>query len=39
MTEWRIEDLYDLKECLPVRGTRPFPRGLTFDFVGGTDGV
>ena len=25
--------------CLPVRGTRPFPQGLTFDFAGGDNGV
>ena len=38
-TEYEVQIDLNGKECLPVRGTRPFPRGLTFDFVGGTDGV
>lgn len=39
LTEYEAQVDLNGKECLPVRGTRPFPDGLTFEFVGGSDGV
>lgn len=38
-SEYEVQVDLNGKECLPVRGTRPFPQGLNFDFFGGNDGV
>lgn len=37
--EYEVQVNLNGMECLPVRGTRAFPSGLTFDFIGGDDGI